>query len=109
MIEAWFRSLKHNWLFLNSLGSLGAVERLVAFYVHQHNEVMPNAALSGRTPDEVFRGEAADLVERLRERYRVAISERMAANRRLECGDCVVPLRRSLPGDESATILPRQE
>jgi hypothetical protein len=89
MIEDWFRSLKHNWLFLNSLGGLAAVERLVAFYVQQHNEVVPSAALDGRTPDEVFRGEAADLVEQLREKHQVAIAERMAANRRLECGDCV--------------------
>jgi hypothetical protein len=62
----------------------------VVFYVQQHNEVMPNAALGGRTPDEVFWGEAADLVERLREKHQVAIAERMAANRRLECGECTV-------------------
>src|SRR5512145_478561 len=109
MIEAWFRSLKHNWLFLHSLGSLGAVERLVAFYVQQHNEVMPNAALGGRTPDEVFRGEAADLAERLREKHQVAIAERIEANRKLECGDCVVPLRRFQAGDEPAKKVPKQE
>ena len=109
MIEAWIRSLKHNWLFLNSLGSLGAVERLVAFYVRQHNEVMPNAALGGRTPDEVFRGEVTDLAERLREKHKVAMAERLAANRRLQCSDCVVPLRRHPIGDQSATIVPKQE
>jgi hypothetical protein len=32
MIEAWWRSLKHQWLFLHSLDSLGTVRRLVAFY-----------------------------------------------------------------------------
>ena len=31
MIEAWWRSLKHNWLFLNTLDTFAAVERLVAF------------------------------------------------------------------------------
>jgi hypothetical protein len=35
MIVAWWRSLKHNWLFLNRLDTLAAVERLVAFYVQQ--------------------------------------------------------------------------
>jgi hypothetical protein len=35
MIEAWCRSLKHQWLFLNSLDSVTTVRRLVAFYVDE--------------------------------------------------------------------------
>ena len=31
MIEAWWRSLKHQWLFLHSLDSVTTVRRLVAF------------------------------------------------------------------------------
>jgi hypothetical protein len=31
MIEAWWRSLKHQWLLLHSLDSIGTVRRLVAF------------------------------------------------------------------------------
>ena len=54
MIEAWWRSLKHNWLFLNTLDTFAAVERLVAFYVEQHNTVMPHSAFHGQTPDEVY-------------------------------------------------------
>ena len=42
------------------------------------NEVMPNAALGGCTPDEVLRGEAADLAEELRGKHQVAIAQRMA-------------------------------
>jgi putative transposase len=91
MIEAWWRSLKHGWLFLNQLDTLAAVERLVAFYVQQHNEVMPHAALGGRTPNEVFRGEAADLQERVRVAHRAAVQERITANQRLACGECPVP------------------
>jgi hypothetical protein len=37
MIEAWWRSLKHQWLFLHSLDSVPTVPRLVAFYVQEHN------------------------------------------------------------------------
>ena len=37
MIEAWWRVLKHNWLFLNQLDTLATVTKLVAFYVDQHN------------------------------------------------------------------------
>jgi putative transposase len=39
MIEAWWRSLKHQWLFLHSLDSIGTVRRLVAFYVDEQNDV----------------------------------------------------------------------
>ena len=31
MIEAWWRSLKHQWLFLHPLDSMAPVRRLVAF------------------------------------------------------------------------------
>ncbi|MAG29624.1 MAG: hypothetical protein CL908_01875 [Deltaproteobacteria bacterium] len=33
MIEAFWRSLKHSWLYLHSLDSLTALRRLIAFYV----------------------------------------------------------------------------
>jgi putative transposase len=37
MIEAWWRSLKHQWLFLHPLDSVATIRRLVAFYVYEHN------------------------------------------------------------------------
>jgi putative transposase len=43
MIEAWWRSLKHQWLFFHSLDSVTTVRRLVAFYVQEHNRVLPQA------------------------------------------------------------------
>jgi hypothetical protein len=52
MIEAWWRSLKHQWLFLHSLDSVTTVRRLVAFYVDEHNRVLPHSAFRGQTPDE---------------------------------------------------------
>jgi putative transposase len=45
MIEAWWRSLKHQWLFLHSLDSVPTVRRLVEFYVHEHNGVLPHSAI----------------------------------------------------------------
>jgi hypothetical protein len=42
MIEAWWRSLKHQWLFLHSLDTVTTVPRLVAFYVDEHNRVLPH-------------------------------------------------------------------
>ena len=56
MIEAWWRTLKHQWLFLNTLDTIGAVEKHVAFYVHEHNAVIPHSALGGLTPDEAYFG-----------------------------------------------------
>jgi hypothetical protein len=93
MIEAIWRKIKYDWLFINRLDNLATVERLVAFYVEQHNTVMPQVALQGRTPDEVVKGEANDLSERLRKAHRDAIRDRIATNRALACGDCPQPLR----------------
>lgn len=39
IIEAWQRSLKHQWLFLHSLDSISTSRRLVAFYLDEHNRV----------------------------------------------------------------------
>jgi transposase InsO family protein len=68
MIEAWWRSLKHQWLFLHSLDSVTTVRRLVAFYVDEHNRVLPHSAFRGQTPDEMYRGTGdamlADLTSR---------------------------------------------
>jgi hypothetical protein len=56
MIEAWWRSLKHQWLFLHHLDSVATIRRLVAFYVHEHNHVLPHSAFQGQTPDEMYFG-----------------------------------------------------
>src|SRR5499425_3422017 len=65
MIEAWWRSLKHQWLFLHPLDSVTTIRRLVAFYVQEHNTVLPHSAFQGQTPDEMYFGTgdavAADL------------------------------------------------
>ena len=52
MIEAWWRSLRHQWLYLHMLDSFDSVKHLIAFYVEQHNTVMPHSAFCGRTPDD---------------------------------------------------------
>jgi hypothetical protein len=56
MIEAFWRSLKHSWLYLHSLDSFAALRRLIEFYVKAHNGVIPHAAFQGPTPDEIFFG-----------------------------------------------------
>ena len=90
MIEAWWRSLKHNWLYLNELDSFAAVERLVGWYVHEHNQVIPHAAFRGQTPDEVFAGGGDQVPRKLRDGLRAAHLARLQINRGLSCEDCRV-------------------
>jgi transposase InsO family protein len=56
MIEACWRSLRHQWLYLHMLDSITSVKRLIAFWVDQHNTTMPHSAFRGQTPDGVYFG-----------------------------------------------------
>jgi transposase InsO family protein len=89
MIEAFWRSLKHSWLYLHSLDSIAALRRLIEFYVTAHNEVMPHSAFQGQTPDEVFFGIGDEVTKRLSEARESARKKRMEANRAARCGVCV--------------------
>jgi putative transposase len=88
MIEAWWRSLKHHWLFLNSLDTIERVRTLVAFFVEQHNGKMPHSAFRGQTPDEVFFGTAPNLAAELVAARAKARELRLAANRSASCRRC---------------------
>jgi hypothetical protein len=89
MIEAFWRSLKHGWLYLHSLDSFAALRRLIEFYVKAHNEVMPHSAFQGQTPDEMFFGTGGEVTRKLAAARRSAREERMRANRTARCGVCV--------------------
>ncbi len=89
MIEAFWRSLKHSWLFLHSLDNFNALARLVTFYVTAHNQVMPHAAFEGQTPDEMYFGAGGSVVPELATARKAAREERMKANRASRCGVCV--------------------
>ena len=56
LIESWWRVLKHQWLYLNTLDSVRTVENLVAFYIREHNSRLPHSAFQGQTPDEMYFG-----------------------------------------------------
>ena len=79
LIEAFWRQLKHAWLFLNTLDSAAAVRRLVAFYVREHNEKIPRAVLGARTPDEVYFSREENALERLSEQRKTAQKVRSVA------------------------------
>ena len=66
MIESWWRLLKHQWLYLNTLDSVETVRKLVEFYVEQHNTHIPHSAFKGwQTPDEMYFGKRAEVPEQL--------------------------------------------
>ena len=96
MIESWRRSLKSNWIYINQLHSFGALERLVSFYVSEHNSNMPHAAFHGQTPDEVYFGRGDQVPDQLAEAGRLARQARLETNRGLSCEAC-----RTEPGPSS--------
>jgi transposase InsO family protein len=88
LIEAWWRSLKHNWLFLHPLDTAATVRREVAFYVEQHNSVIPHSAFQGQTQDEVYFGKGGDIPDQLAEARAMARDKRMEENRARQCPVC---------------------
>ena len=80
MIEAWWRSLKHQWLFLHSLDSIITVRRLIAFYVDEHNRVLPHSAFRGQTPDEMYFATADTIPTDLSTHVAAARRARIEAN-----------------------------
>jgi transposase InsO family protein len=91
MIEAWWRTLKHQWLFLNTLDSRASVNRLVAFYVEAYNGEIPHSAFRGQTPDEIYSGRGQGIPEQLQCAKRQARAARLEANRAASCGVCQSP------------------
>ncbi len=88
MIEAFWRSLKHSWLYLHGLESESGLGHLIAFYVQAHNEVMPHSAFNGQTPDEVYFGTGSAIAAELAVGRVRARELRMARNRGAQCGVC---------------------
>ena len=88
MIEAFWRSLRHQWLYLHELDSMDTLRSLVDFYVTQHNAVMPHAAFNGATPDEVFSGTAAPVGARLVHARDLGLQQRLQHNRSRSCETC---------------------
>jgi transposase InsO family protein len=88
LIESWWRSLKHQWLFLNHLDNLATLQKLIEFYVTEHNQTMPHNAFDGQTPDEMYFGQGEAVPDELAERRREAIRSRVVHNRNIACSDC---------------------
>jgi transposase InsO family protein len=88
MIESWWRMLKHWWLYLNVLATIDDVRKQTAFYVDQHNRVIPHSAFKGQTPDEMYFGQGSIVPSQLSDARAVAREARMIANRAVTCSKC---------------------
>jgi hypothetical protein len=64
------------------------VRRLVAFYIDEHNRVLPHSAFRGQTPDEMYFGTGEDVPADLTSRAAAARRARVEANRSAACGTC---------------------
>ena len=89
LIESWWRVIKHQWLFLNTLGAVASVRKLVAFYVEQHNCHLPHSAFKGQTPDEMHLGTGDDVPKQLEAAKLAARKLRLKTNREINCQVCV--------------------
>jgi hypothetical protein len=65
---------------------------LIAFYVEQHNSVVPHSAFAGQTPDEMYFERGAQIPVNLAAARTRAREARMKANRNLSCTVCQLPL-----------------
>ncbi len=88
LIEAWWRVLKHQWLYLNTLDTVASVRRLVTFYIEQHNNHLPHSAFRGQTPDEMYFGLGAEIPRQLEAARHAARVSRLTANREQRCQLC---------------------
>ena len=87
LVEAFWRSAKHQWLYLNELRTPGDVERLLGFFVDEHNSV-PHSAFKGATPNEMYAGTAAELEASLAKLRLGAKARRLEVNRVAACSRC---------------------
>lgn len=88
LIESWWRVLKHQWLYLNTLDSVKTVKTLVAFYVHEHNSRLPHSSFCGQTPDEMYFQTGDGVPKQLQAARQRARQARMEANRHQTCSAC---------------------
>ena len=85
LIETYRRSLKHQWLFLNTLDSVVRVRGMVEFHANAHNAKMTHPTFNGQTSDEMFFETVAKVPEELALAKGNAQAARMAATRAMSC------------------------
>ena len=85
LIASWWRILKHQWLYLNTLDSVSTIRKLVSFYVDQQNRHLTHYAFQGQTPDEMYFGKGNDVLKQLDAARLSAREVRQKSNRSQKC------------------------
>ena len=85
MTGAWLRTLKHRWLFLNTLETTVAVRRPARFHVASHNAGTQHSALRGQAPGENCHGRGQRMPKQLEAAKHQAPEARVNANSARSC------------------------
>lgn len=88
VIESWWRPLKHQGLYLDTLDTLSLLQKLVSFYVEEHNTRLPHSAFRGQTPDEMYFVTGGRIPNELALGKEAARTARLSANRAISCKAC---------------------
>ncbi len=91
MIESFWKVVKHQWLYLNTLDSVSTLRSLVSFYVAEHNTKLPRSAFKGQTPDEMYFGTGDNIPDQLKASRLAGRQQRLKSNRAQTCRLCEKP------------------
>ena len=91
LIESWWRVLKHQWLYLNTLDTVDTIRKLVTFYVEEHNTRLPHSAFRGQTPDEMYFATGSEVPRQLEIAKKASREARMEVNQNNSCRTCEPP------------------
>ena len=85
MVEAFFRSLKNNYLYFQKTGGFAVLKKKIKFFINQHNHVIPHSAFKGAAPYEMFiESWGAEDEENLRKLRQKAVQNRRERYKRLK-------------------------
>ena len=85
-VEAVHRSIKGRYLRNRKFDTIASLNKYLKWAVHDYNCVRPHYKHRPRTPEEAYFGRKLDFD--IRERVKVAISERVATNKCSTCTQC---------------------
>jgi hypothetical protein len=91
IVEALFRSMKHNYLYHQEINSLKSLTHHTNFWFKEHNDRIPHTAFKGETPLEKF-SQSWDKEEEIRilVRHEEAVKLRIKNNQKVFCQMCEV-------------------
>ena len=87
MIEVSYRCLKSYFLYRKQIHNAQELEKYIAFYFHDHDEIKPHSAHKIYTPNEVYNG-ANPTNLALSPLFRQAATNRRITNKKNGCGVC---------------------